>query len=372
MRVGVPTEIKKNEHRIGLTPTAVREYVANGHSVSVQQGAGLGAGFTDDDYRKAGATIIATAAEIFASSDMIVKVKEPQKVEWEMLREDQILFTYLHLAPDPEQTKGLLASKCAAVAYETVTDAKGGLPLLAPMSEVAGRIAVFSAAETLLKHNGGMGLLFCGVPGVAPARVLVLGGGVVGLNAARMAMGLGAEVVVLERSIPRMAYIDEVTQGRVITRYSSINAIDEEMVKADVIIGAVLVPGASAPKLIKREDLKAMKNGSVLVDVAIDQGGCFETSKATTHEDPTYVIDGVVHYCVANMPGAAPRTSSEALNNATLPFGLALANKGLEALKADPHLARGLNVLKGEITYPAVAEAMGLPWSDPFGVWAKG
>jgi len=217
-----------------------------------------------------------------------------------------------------------------------------------------------------------MGLLFCGVPGVAPARVLVLGGGVVGLNAARMAMGLGAEVVVLERSIPRMAYIDEVTQGRVITRYSSINAIDEEMVKADVIIGAVLVPGASAPKLIKREDLKAMKPGSVLVDVAIDQGGCFETSRATTHEDPTYVIDGVVHYCVANMPGAAPRTSSEALNNATLPFGLALADKGLEALRENPHLARGLNVLKGEITYPAVAEAMGMGWSDPFGVWAKG
>ena len=372
MRVGVPTEIKKNEHRIGLTPTAVREYVAHGHAVSVQKGAGLGAGFTDEDYEKVGATIVDTAAEIFAKNDMIVKVKEPQKVEWEMLREDQILFTYLHLAPDPEQTKGLLASKCAAIAYETVTDAKGGLPLLAPMSEVAGRIAVFSAAETLLKHNGGMGLLFCGVPGVAPARVLVLGGGVVGLNAARMAMGLGAEVVVLERSIPRMAYIDEVTQGRVITRYSSINAIDEEMVKADVIIGAVLVPGGSAPKLIKREDLKAMKNGSVLVDVAIDQGGCFETSRATTHEDPTYVIDGVVHYCVANMPGAAPRTSSEALNNATLPFGLALANKGLEALRSDPHLARGLNVLKGEITYPAVAEAMGLGWSDPFGVWAKG
>lgn len=372
MRVGVPTEIKKNEHRIGLTPTAVREYVAHGHAVSVQQGAGVGAGFTDDDYRKAGATIVATAAEIFAGADMIVKVKEPQKVEWEMLREDQILFTYLHLAPDPEQTRGLLAAKCAAIAYETVTDAKGGLPLLAPMSEVAGRIAVFSAAETLLKHNGGMGLLFCGVPGVAPARVLVLGGGVVGLNAARMAMGLGAEVVVLERSIPRMAYIDEVTQGRVITRYSSINAIDEEMVKADVIIGAVLVPGASAPKLIKREDLKAMKNGSVLVDVAIDQGGCFETSRATTHEDPTYVIDGVVHYCVANMPGAAPRTSSEALNNATLPFGLALANHGLEALKKDPNLARGLNVLKGEITYPAVAEALGMSWSDPFGVWPQG
>ncbi len=372
MRVGVPKEIKKNEHRVGLTPTAVREYVARGHQVSVQTGAGLGAGFADDAFVKAGATIVAAAPTIFANSDMIVKVKEPQKVEWEMLREDQILYTYLHLAPDPEQTKGLMASKCAAIAYETVTDARGGLPLLAPMSEVAGRIAVFSAAETLLKHNGGMGLLFCGVPGVAPARVLVLGGGVVGLNAARMAMGLGAEVVVLERSIPRMAYIDEVTGGRVITRYSSIGAIDEEVVKADVVIGAVLVPGAEAPKLIKKAHLKQMKPGSVLVDVAIDQGGCFETSHATTHEDPTYTVDGVVHYCVANMPGAAPRTSSEALNNATLPFGLALADHGLEALRKDPHLARGLNVLKGEITYPAVAEAMGLSWSDPFGVWARG
>ncbi len=369
MRVGVPKEIKKNEHRIGLTPTAAREYVAHGHTVSIETGAGLGAGFTDEDYVKAGAQISPDARTIFAENDMIVKVKEPQKVEWEMLREGQILFTYLHLAPDPDQTRGLMESKCAAVAYETVTDAKGGLPLLAPMSEVAGRIAVFSAAETLLKHNGGMGLLFCGVPGVAPARVLVLGGGVVGLNAARMALGLGAEVVVLERSIPRMAYIDEVTGGRVITRYSSIGAIEEEMVKADVIIGAVLVPGASAPKLIKRDDLKKMKNGSVLVDVAIDQGGCFETSKPTTHEDPTYVIDGVVHYCVANMPGAAPRTSSEALNNATLPFGLALADKGLDALKANPHLARGLNVLNGKLTYPAVGEALGLEWEDPYGVW---
>lgn len=372
MRVGVPREIKKNEHRVGLTPTAVREYIARGHTVSVETGAGLGAGFTDEHFTRAGATIAADAPTIFANADMIVKVKEPQKVEWEMLREDQILYTYLHLAPDPEQTRGLMASKCAAIAYETVTDARGGLPLLAPMSEVAGRIAVFSAAETLLKHNGGMGLLFCGVPGVAPARVLVLGGGVVGLNAARMAMGLGAEVVVLERSIPRMAYIDEVTNGRVITRYSSIGAIDEEVVKADVVIGAVLVPGAEAPKLIKKAHLQLMKPGSVLVDVAIDQGGCFETSHATTHEDPTYVIDGVVHYCVANMPGAAPRTSSEALNNATLPFGLALADHGLEALRKDPHLARGLNVLKGEITYPAVADAMGLSWSDPFGVWAKG
>jgi alanine dehydrogenase len=372
MRVGVPKEIKKNEHRVGLTPTAVREYVAHGHSVLVETGAGLGAGFTDQDFKKAGAKIASDADEVFADSNMIVKVKEPQKVEWERLRPDQILYTYLHLAPDPEQTKGLMKSGCAAIAYETVTDAKGGLPLLAPMSEVAGRIAVFSAAETLLKHNGGMGLLFCGVPGVAPARVLVLGGGVVGLNAARMAMGLGAEVVVLERSIPRMAYIDELTGGRVITRYSSIGAIEEEIVKADVVIGAVLVPGAEAPKLVKREHLKQMKPGSVLVDVAIDQGGCFETSRPTTHEDPTYVIDGVVHYCVANMPGAAPRTSSEALNNATLPFGLALADKGLEALRENPHLARGLNVLNGEITYPAVGEALGLPWSDPYGVWAKG
>jgi len=353
MRVGVPQEIKKNDHRIGLTPTAVREYVAHGHTVLVQTGAGDGAGFTDAEYKLAGAKIAPDAKTVFADSDMIVKVKEPQKVEWEMLREDQILYTYLHLAPDPEQTKGLLASKCAAIAYETVTDRNGGLPLLAPMSEVAGRIAVFSAAETLLKHNGGMGLLFCGVPGVAPARVAVLGGGVVGFNSARMALGLGAEVVVLERSIPRM------------------REIEEEIVKADVVIGAVLVHGAAAPKLVKREHLKQMKNGSVLVDVAIDQGGCFETSRATTHEDPTYEIDGVVHYCVANMPGAAPRTSSEALNNATLPFGLALADHGLDALKKDPHLARGLNVLGGQITYPAVAEAVGMDWSDPYGVWGK-
>ena len=370
MRVGVPTEIKKNEHRIGLTPTAVREYVAHGHAVSVQQGAGLGAGFADDAYEACGAKIVADAAAVFDQAQMIVKVKEPQKTEWPRLKPDQILFTYLHLAPDPDQTKGLLESGCAAIAYETVTDSKGGLPLLAPMSEVAGRIAVFSAAETLLKHNGGMGLLLCGVPGVAPARVVVLGGGVVGMNSARMALGLNAEVVVMERSIPRMREIDESTSGRVITRYSSINAIEEEILKADVVIGAVLVPGASAPKLIKREHLSRMKPGSVLVDVAIDQGGCFETSRPTTHEDPTYEVDGVVHYCVANMPGAAPRTSSEALNNATLPFGLALAEHGLDALKKDPHLARGLNVLGGKITYPAVAEAMGADYVDPYGVWA--
>ena len=369
MRVGVPKEIKPNEHRIGLTPTAVREYAAHGHEVFIEKGAGVGAGFPDNVYEKAGASILPDADTVFKEAKMIVKVKEPQPVEWARLTKDHILFTYLHLAPDPEQTKGLLESGCAAIAYETVTDAKGGLPLLAPMSEVAGRIAVFSAAETLLKHNGGMGLLLCGVPGVQPARVVVLGGGVVGINAARMAMGLNAEVVVMERSIPRMREIDDIFLGRVLTRYSAIDSIEEEILKADVVIGAVLVPGASAPKLIKREHLSRMKPGSVLVDVAIDQGGCFETSRPTTHEDPTYEVDGVVHYCVANMPGAAPRTSSEALNNATLPFGLALADHGLDALKKDPHLARGLNVLGGKITYPAVAEALGMDYVDPYGVW---
>jgi alanine dehydrogenase len=369
MRVGVPSEIKPGEHRVGLTPTAVREYVGHGHSVLVQSGAGLGAGYSDDTYLKAGATIAADAAAVFSGADMIIKVKEPQKVEWERLEPRHILFTYLHLAPDPAQTEGLLKSGAAAIAYETVTDAKGGLPLLAPMSEVAGRIAVFSAAETLLKHNGGMGLLLCGVPGVAPARVVVLGGGVVGSNAARMAAGLGAEVVVLERSIPRMRELDDLYQGRILTRYSTFAAVEEEILKADVIIGAVLTAGAAAPKLVRREHLKQMKPGSVLVDVSIDQGGCFETSKPTTHAEPTYTVDGVVHYCVANMPGAAPRTSSEALGNATLPFGLALADHGLDALKTNVHLARGLNVLKGELTHPAVAEALGKTSVDPYGAW---
>jgi len=369
MRVGVPKEIKPDEYRVGLTPNAVREYAAQGHDVLVQTGAGEGAGYADDDYAKAGATIVADADAVFARAEMIVKVKEPQQVEWEKLRPEHILFTYLHLAPDPAQTEGLLKSGCAAIAYETVTDARGGLPLLAPMSEVAGRIAVFSAAETLLKHNGGMGLLLCGVPGVPPARVVVLGGGVVGINAARMAMGLNAEVVVLERSIPRMREIDDIFMGRVITRYSSVAAVEEETLKADVVIGAVLTAGAAAPKLIRREHLRRMKRGSVLVDVSIDQGGCFETSHPTTHADPTYTVDGVVHYCVANMPGAAPRTSSEALGHATLPFGLALAEHGLDALKRDPHLAKGLNVLKGQLTHPAVAHALGKPSIDPYGVW---
>jgi alanine dehydrogenase len=370
MRVGVPKEIKPDEYRVGLTPNAVREYVAHGHEVVVETNAGEGAGYTDEDYVKAGAEIAPDAAAVFSAAKMIVKVKEPQKVEWEKLTKDHILFTYLHLAPDPAQTEGLLQSGCAAIAYETVTDARGGLPLLAPMSEVAGRIAVFSAAETLLKHNGGMGLLLCGVPGVSPARVVVLGGGVVGINAARMAMGLNAEVVVLERSIPRMREIDDIFMGRVITRYSSVAAVEDEILKADVVIGAVLTAGAAAPKLVRKEHLSRMKRGSVLVDVSIDQGGCFETSKPTTHKDPTYTVDGVVHYCVANMPGAAPRTSSEALGHATLPFGLALADHGLDALKRDKHLAKGLNVLGGQLTHPAVAEALGKPFVDPYGAWS--
>jgi alanine dehydrogenase len=370
MRVGVPREIKPDEYRVGLTPAAVREYVAHGHQVVVETGAGSGAGYQDEAYIRAGAKILPDAAAVFADAKMIVKVKEPQAVEWARLTKDHILFTYLHLAPDPAQTEGLIASRAAAVAYETVTDDNGGLPLLAPMSEVAGRIAVFSAGETLLKHNGGMGLLISGVPGVPPARVCVLGGGVVGANAAVMAAGLGAEVVILERSIPRMRYIDDIFAGRVITRYSTIEAVEEEVLKADVVIGAVLTAGAAAPKLVRREHLSRMKPGSVLVDVSIDQGGCFETSRPTTHANPTYTVDGVVHYCVANMPGAAPRTSSEALGPATLPFGLQLADKGLDALKKNKHLAKGLNVLDGEITHPAVAEALGKPFKDPFKAWA--
>ncbi|WP_337189056.1 alanine dehydrogenase [Phenylobacterium sp.] len=370
MRVGVPREIKPDEYRVGLTPTAVREYVGRGHEVFVETGAGVGAGYGDDLYARAGASLLPDAAAVFDAARLIVKVKEPQAPEWARLTKDHILFTYLHLAPDPTQAEGLLASGCAAIAYETVTDADGGLPLLAPMSEVAGRLAVLSAGATLLKHNGGMGLLICGVPGSPPARVLVLGGGVVGMNAARMAAGLGAEVVVVERSIPRMRELDDMFRGRVVTRYSTRDAVDEEVLKADVVIGAVLTAGASAPTMVTAAHLPRMKPGSVLVDVSIDQGGCFETSRPTTHKDPTYVVDGVVHYCVANMPGAAPRTSSEALVHATLPFGLQLADRGLEALEANVHLAKGLNVLAGEITHPAVAEALGKPFRDPFGAWS--
>jgi alanine dehydrogenase len=360
MRVGVPKEIKVQEYRVGLTPGTAREYVAAGHSVVVETNAGAGIGATDEAYRKVGAKIADTAAEIFASADMIVKVKEPQAAEWSRLREGQILFTYLHLAPDPEQARGLMASGCTAIAYETVTDAKGGLPLLAPMSEVAGRLSIEAAGYALKRSAGGRGLLLGGVPGVVPARVVVIGGGVVGTHAARMAVGLGAEVSVLDRSLPRLRELDELFGGRVRTRFSTIEAIEQEVFAADVVIGAVLVPGASAPKLVTREMLKSMRQGSVIVDVAIDQGGCFETSRATTHADPTYVVDGIIHYCVANMPGAVPLTSSQALNNATLPFGLALANHGFAAVTQDPHLRAGLNVHRGHITNKAVADSLGL------------
>src|SRR6202795_2623458 len=363
MRVGVAKEIKVQEYRVGLTPGTAREYVAAGHSVIVETNAGAGIGATDEAYRKAGAVIADTAAEIFATADLIVKVKEPQAREWSQLREGQIIFTYLHLAPDLEQARGLMASGCTAIAYETVTDAKGGLPLLAPMSEVAGRLSIEAAGYALKRSAGGRGLLLGGVPGVVPARVVVIGGGVVGTHAARMAVGLGAEVSVLDRSLPRLRELDELFGGRVRTRFSTIDAVEEEVFAADVVIGAVLVPGASAPKLVTREMLKSMQQGSVIVDVAIDQGGCFETSRATTHADPTYVVDGIIHYCVANMPGAVPLTSSQALNNATLPFGLALASRGFAAIIEAPHLRAGLNVHRGRLTYKAVAESLGLSFS---------
>jgi alanine dehydrogenase len=365
MRVGCPKEIKNHEYRVGLTPGSVREYVAHGHDVLIETGAGAGIGADDAAYQAAGAKIAKTAAEVFSKSDMIVKVKEPQPNEWAQLREGQILYTYLHLAPDPEQTKGLLKSGVTAVAYETVTDDRGGLPLLAPMSEVAGRLSIQAAATALQKANGGRGILLGGVPGVLPAKVAVIGGGVVGLHAAKMAVGLGADVTILDRSLPRLRQLDDIFNGRVHTRFSTISALEDEIYSADAVIGAVLIPGAAAPKLVTREMLSGMKKGSVIVDVAIDQGGCFETSKATTHADPTYVVNDVIHYCVANMPGAVPITSAHALNNATLYYGLQLANKGLQALMDDAHLRNGLNVHQGKITNKAVADALGLEMADP-------
>ncbi|WP_294197955.1 alanine dehydrogenase [uncultured Sphingomonas sp.] len=360
MRIGVPKEIKNHEYRVGLTPGAVREYIAHGHEVIVQTGAGAGIAADDAAYRAAGAGIVDTAEEVFATSQMVVKVKEPQPGEWVQLREDQILFTYLHLAPDPEQAKGLQASGVTAVAYETVTDARGQLPLLAPMSEVAGRLSIEAAGTALKAVNGGRGVLIGGVPGVQPARIVVLGGGVVGTHAARMAVGLGAEVTIIDRSIPRLRELDELFQGRVRTRVSTLEAIEHEISEADAVIGAVLIPGASAPKLVTRPMLKLMKPRAVLVDVAIDQGGCFETSHATTHAEPTYEVDGVIHYCVANMPGAVPLTSSHALNNATLPYGLALADRGYAAAEADAGLMAGVNVRGGKIVNKVVAEALGV------------
>jgi alanine dehydrogenase len=366
MLIGVPKEIKVHEYRVGLTPAGVRELVAHGHQVIVQTQAGTGIGIADALYEAAGASIVGDAKEVFARAEMVVKVKEPQPVECKMLREGQLLFTYLHLAPDPEQTQGLVDSGCVAIAYETVTDARGGLPLLAPMSEVAGRMSIQAGAHAMEKAQGGNGVLIGGVPGVPAADVVVIGGGVVGYNAARIAVGMGAAVTILDRSLPRLAWLDTTFDGRLKTLYSTVDALETSVTQADLVIGAVLVPGAAAPKLVTRAMLKKMKPGAVIVDVAIDQGGCFETSRATTHQNPTYVEEGVVHYCVANMPGGVARTSTFALTNATLPFALALADKGYKkALLDDVHLREGLNVHLGKVTYKAVAEALGYDYQSP-------
>ncbi len=361
MIVGAPKEIKVHEYRVGLTPGAARELGAHGHRVMIERGAGAAIGLTDEMYAAAGAEIVDAAAEIFAHADLVVKVKEPQPGEVAMLREGQTLFTYLHLAPDHAQAQGLLRSGCVAIAYETVTDARGGLPLLAPMSEVAGRMAVQAGAHCLEVTQGGRGVLLGGVPGVPAARVTIIGGGVVGANAARMAMGLGAQVTVIDKSQPRLAELDLMLGAHLNTIYSTREALEEHVLGADLVIGAVLVPGAEAPRLITREMVSRMKPGSVIVDVAIDQGGCAETSRPTTHAEPTFKVDGVVHYCVANMPGGVARTSTFALGNATLPFVLQLADKGpTQAMRDNPHLKAGLNVHRGRIAYAAVAEAQGL------------
>ena len=366
MKIGCPKEIKPQEFRVGMTPNAAQEAIAHGHDVVVETMAGAGSGFEDAAYIAAGASILQTAEEVFASADMIVKVKEPQAGERKMLREGQILFTYLHLAPDPDQTNDLIESGCTAIAYETVTDRNGGLPLLAPMSEVAGKLAPQVGSWTLQKANGGRGVLMGGVPGVGPARVVVIGGGVVGTHAARVAAGMGADVTVLDRSLPRMRYLDDVFAGVFRTGFASAGYTAELVEQADMVVGAVLVPGAAAPKLVTRAQLSDMKPGAVLVDVAIDQGGCFETSHATTHRDPIYEVDGIMHYCVANMPGAVARTSTIALGNATMPSLLALADKGWkQACRDDQHLLNGLNVHAGRLTYYAVGKALGIDVVSP-------
>jgi alanine dehydrogenase len=359
MLIGVPTEIKNHEYRVGLTPAGVKELVAQGHQVLVQTGAGVGVGFEDADYGAAGAQIAANANEVFVQAALIIKVKEPQPVECQMLRSGQLLFTYLHLAPDPEQTRRLVASGASCIAYETVTSDSGSLPLLAPMSEVAGRMSVQAGASHLEKAAGGNGTLLGGVPGVAPGKVMIIGGGVVGVNAACMAMGMGADVTLLDRSLPRLQELDTLFGGRLKTVYSTAEAVEQYALEADLVIGAVLVPGAAAPKLLTRDIIRRMKRGAVVVDVAIDQGGCFETSRPTTHQQPTYVVDDVVHYCVANMPGGVARTATLALTNATLPFVVALADRGVSALLADPHFLSGLNVHAGMVTCEAVATALG-------------
>lgn len=361
MQIGVPREIKVHEYRVGMTPAAAREAVAHGHAVLIQAGAGSGAGYGDAHYLAAGAEIVASAEEVFSRADMIVKVKEPQPAECAMLREGQLLFTYLHLAPDPEQARLLLRSGCTAIAYETVTARGGGLPLLAPMSEVAGRMSVQVGAVALQKAAGGRGILLGGVPGVPPARVVILGGGVAGTQAARMAVGMGAEVTVLDRSLARLRQLDDLFGARLRTVFATSQDTEDAVRSADLVIGAVLIPGAAAPKLVTREHLARMRPGAVLVDISIDQGGCFETSRPTTHEEPTFTLEGIVHYCVANMPGAVPHTSTVALNNATLPYTLALADKGWrEACAEDPHLHDGINIHAGEVVCESVADALGL------------
>ncbi|HTQ00578.1 MAG TPA: alanine dehydrogenase [Casimicrobiaceae bacterium] len=369
MRVGVPKEIKVLENRVGLTPASVRELVAHGHEVMAEHDAGAGIGLGDDAYRAAGAKIAPSAPGVFEWAEMIVKVKEPQPSECAMLREGQILFTYLHLAPDPEQAKALVASNAICIAYETVTSPRGGLPLLAPMSEVAGRMAVQAGAFLLEKPHGGKGILLGGVPGVAPGKVVILGGGVVGTHSAMIALGMGADVTVIDRSPEAMSALWKQFGAQLKTEFSTHDAIERLVTRADLVIGGVLIPGASAPKLVTRDMIRRMQPGSVVVDVAIDQGGCFETSHPTTHAEPTYVVDGVVHYCVANMPGGVPRTSTFALNNATLPYALALADQGWRrALTSDTHLRNGLNIAFGKVTCKPVAEALRYRFVDPLAV----
>lgn len=366
MIIGVPKEIKVHEYRVGMVPASVCEAVAHGHKVYVETDAGAGIGFTDQDYINAGGQILATAQAVFEESDMIIKVKEPQAIERAMLRDGQILFTYLHLAPDPEQTHDLINSKAICIAYETVTDDKGRLPLLAPMSEVAGRMSIQAGAFALEKSKGGRGMLLAGVPGVEPAKVVIIGGGVVGANAAQMAVGMRANVVILDRNIDVLRQLDAQFAGAVQCLYSTKDAIEKHVLDADLVIGGVLVAGAAAPKLVTADMVKRMKPGAAIVDVAIDQGGCVETSHATTHSDPTYIVDDVVHYCVANMPGAVARTSTFALNNVTLPYILKLADKGYKAaLQEDEHLLHGLNVYRGQVTCEEVAEALNLSYVSP-------
>ena len=366
MHIGVPREIKIQEYRVGLIPSSVRELTHHGHTVTVEAGAGAGVNFTDDDYRAAGADIAPDATAVFAAAETIVKVKEPQAAEFPLLREGQILFTYLHLAAEPDVTAALVASNCIAIAYETVTDDHGGLPLLSPMSEVAGRMSIQVGAHCLEKERGGRGILLGGVPGVEAADVLVLGGGVAGTNAARMAMGMEARVTVLDRSLDRLKELDMQFGPTLNTIYSTVDAVERYALGADLVIGAVLVPGAAAPKLVTADIVKRMKPGAAMVDISIDQGGCFETSRPTTHDNPTFIVDDVVHYCVTNMPGAVSRSSSRALNNATLPFVLDLANQGYrQALRDNAHFRAGLNVCHGHVTHEAVAKALGMPYRNP-------